>query len=559
MRIKVHFFAIIACLLVFTACKNKGGTRKDTIAVTPEQLQAKATDIIRSSIIHAAASGGTLSDSVILSQSRLSKLLYEKYEYVPVWCKEKNWLPAGDSFFHFIDKAQLFGLFPEDYHAKEIAAIRAQFYNDSLGKHDRKDALLWAKADMMLTDAFFQMVKDIKLGRLPQDSITLRKDSVLTDSFYMSQFDGIQQTSFAQVFQSLEPQHKGYLALKKAIPKFLDSADHRSFTKVPAPGKDPVGFNKALQKRLFEQGFIAYDSVAADSASIAQAVKKFQEKKNITVDGRAGEGTLRMLNDNDRDRFIRIAISMDKYKMLPEKMPSKYVWVNIPSYYMQLMDGDSVKINSKVVVGKTKTRTPVLTSNINELITYPQWVPPPSIVMKEILPAVKKNPGYLAKKGFSLVDSKGEEVDPYTVDWSKYSKGIPYRVVQGSGDANALGIMKFVFSNKYSVYLHDTNQRYLFGAAMRSLSHGCVRVQEWDKLTYYLLRNDSLSIGRGYSKADSVRTWLQNKQKRSVALKNKMPVFIRYITCEGKNGGIIFYDDIYGDDKKLKERYFASK
>lgn len=240
-------------------------------------------------------------------------------------------------------------------------------------------------------------------------------------------------------------------------------------------------------------------------------------------------------------------------------MPSKYVWVNIPSYYMQLMDGDSVKINSRVVVGKTKTRTPVLTSNINEMITYPQWVPPPSIVMKEILPAVKKNPGYLAKKGFSLWDSKGEEIDPYTVDWSKYSKGIPYRVVQGSGDANALGIMKFVFSNKYSVYLHDTNQRYLFGQTMRSLSHGCVRVQDWDKLTFYLLRNDSLSTGRASSRADSVRTWLQNKQKRSVALKNKMPVFIRYITCEGRNGEVIFYDDIYGDDKMLKEKYFASK
>jgi len=136
----------------------------------------------------------------------------------------------------------------------------------------------------------------------------------------------------------------------------------------------------------------------------------------------------------------------------------------------------------------------------------------------------------LARKGFSLVDSKGNEVDPYSVDWSKYSKGIPYRVVQGSGDANALGIMKFVFSNKYSVYLHDTNQRYLFGNAMRSLSHGCVRVQEWEKLAYYILRNDSLNAGSsGYTKIDSLKTWLQKKQKRSIAVRNKIPVYIRYI------------------------------
>lgn len=559
MRVNIILPAIV-CIFVFAACNNKGGKTKNTIAATPQQLQAQTVDYIKSSITDAAGNNGKLSDSLLLTQSRLAKLVYEKNNFVPVWCKEELWLPAGDSFFTIIDKAQLLGLFPEDYHVKELTHIRGLFKNDSLARGDRKDVALWAKADMLLTDAFVQMIKDVKLGRLPNDSVTLRKDSVLSDSFYLAQFTGlVQQGSVSQVIQSLEPRHKEYKLLKKGIQKFLDSASYGQYTKVPLPGKDPVTFKKMLQKRLFEEGFIAYDSVAADSVSLADAVKKFQQKKGIAVDGRAGEGTIRMLNDNDRERFIRIAISMDKYKMLPENMPARYVWVNIPSYYMQLMEGDSAKIASKIIIGKPKTRTPELTSNISELITYPQWVPPPSIIMKEILPAVKKNPGYLAKKGFSLLDSKGEEVDPYTVDWSKYNKGIPYRVVQGSGDANALGIMKFVFPNKYSVYLHDTNQRYLFGQTMRSLSHGCVRVQEWEKLTYYLLRNDSIQAGRSNSRADSVKTWLQNKQKRSIGLKSKMPVYIRYITCEGRNGGIAFYDDIYGDDKRLREKYFASK
>jgi murein L,D-transpeptidase YcbB/YkuD len=421
--------------------------------------------------------------------------------------------------------------------------------------------MLWSMADMMLTDAFVRLIKDIKLGRLPQDSVTLRKDSVLSDEFYQQQFDALQQTgSVNQLMQSLEPKQWGYRILKKGIQKFLDSADYRQFTIVPAPGKDAVQFNKALQKRLFEEGFIESDSISADSMKLAQAIKRFQQKKGIAVDGKAGEGTIRMLNINDHEKFIRVAISMDKYKMLPEKMPSKYIWVNLPSYQMQLMEGDSVKISSKIICGKPKTRTPLLTSAISELITYPQWVPPPSIVMKEILPAVKKNPGYLARKGFSLLDSKGEEVDPYSVDWSKYSKGIPYKVIQGSGDANALGILKFVFSNKYSVYLHDTNQRYLFGQIMRSLSHGCVRVQEWEKLAFYILRNDNINDGGGSNaKADSMRTWLQKKQKHIIAIKNKIPVFIRYITCEGKNGAIVFYDDIYGDDKMLRQKYFADK
>jgi murein L,D-transpeptidase YcbB/YkuD len=158
------------------------------------------------------------------------------------------------------------------------------------------------------------------------------------------------------------------------------------------------------------------------------------------------------------------------------------------------------------------------------------------------------------------VNSQGEEVDPYSVDWSKYSKGIPYRIVQGSGDANALGVIKFVFDNKYSVYLHDTNQRYLFANAMRSLSHGCVRVQSWQDLAWYILRNDSLNMkGGNYTRTDSVKTWLAKKEKRNITIRNKMPVFIRYFTCEGKNNGIIFYDDVYAEDKFLREKYFATK
>jgi L,D-transpeptidase YcbB len=553
------FICILLCL--FVACKNKS-SNSEHIASSPKELQEKTTDLIRSFIEKAINDNGRLEDStIILSQARLAKILYEKNAFNPTWCNKEQWLPAGDSLFHFIETAQLNGLFPEDYHVKELTIIRNKFFADSLLKNDRKDALLWSKADIMLTDAFVQIVKDVKLGRLPQDSITLRKDSVLSDDFYQEQFTALQQSSsLAQLINSLEPKHKGYQLLKEGIQKFLDSADYRQFTTVPYPEKDAAKFNMALQKRLYEGGFIAFDSTAADSSQLADAVKLFQKKKGIAVDGRAGEGTVRMMNVNDREKFIRIAISMDKYKMLPEKMPSRYIWVNASSNYLEVIDKGEVKMTSKVICGKPKTRTPVLTSNITELITYPQWVPPPSIVSKEILPAVKRNPGYLSRKGFSLVDSKGNEVDPYSVDWSKYNKTMPYRVVQGSGDANALGIMKFVFSNKYSVYLHDTNQRYLFGSSMRSLSHGCVRVQEWEKLALYILKSDSINVaGNSSSRIDSMQSWLQKKQKRSIAVRNKIPVYIRYFSCEGQKGGIVFYDDIYNEDKILRQKYFALK
>lgn len=301
------------------------------------------------------------------------------------------------------------------------------------------------------------------------------------------------------------------------------------------------------------------DSVMADSVQLAAAVKLFQKEKGMQVDGRAGEGTVRMLNVSDEEKFARIAISMDKFKKLPEQMPPKYIWVNAAANYLDLIEDDKLVFSSKVITGKPHTRTPLLNSAVSVLITYPQWVPPPSIVSKEILPAVRKNPGYLAKKGFSLLDKDGNEVDPYSVDWSKYSRGIPYRIVQGSGDANALGIIKFHFDNKYSVYLHDTNQRYLFGNAMRSLSHGCVRVQEWQKLARYILKTDSLKTTGKTHLADSMQKWLANKEKHHIPVKNKMPVYIRYLTCEGRNGELVFYDDIYGDDRVLREKYYAGK
>ncbi|MGH2553563.1 MAG: L,D-transpeptidase family protein, partial [Chitinophagaceae bacterium] len=471
MRIKALLYSSVItlyCFFVFIACGNKNKQKSVSIASTPADLQKKVKSYISTSIRFALNNHGILEDSSVkLVQPGLINLLYTKNDFTPIWCHKEQWLPVGDSLFLFIYSSKLFGLFPEDYHFDELNAIRNRFNIDSFAKTDRKDASIWAKADLMLTDGYIRLIKDIKLGRLPQDSITLRKDSVLSDSFYLQQYGLLQQAgSINHLMQSLEPDQVGYRFLKKGIRKFLDSADNKMYTIVPSPSKNAIQFKKDLQKRLYEEGFLESDSIMADSIQLVQAVKKFQQKRGIAVDGRVGEGTIRMLNYNDREKFIRIAISLDKYKMLPEKMPSKFIWVNIPAYEMQFFDGDSTILSSKIIIGKPATRTPQLNSAISSIITYPQWVPPPSIIMKEILPAVKKNPGYLAKKGFSLVDSKGEEVDPYSVDWSKYNKGIPYRVVQGSGDANALGILKFVFNNKFSVYLHDTNQRYLFGQTM---------------------------------------------------------------------------------------------
>lgn len=552
------YAAMVVSLVILHACGSKR-TKPAHIAATPEELQQKITNYIGKFLQQVSAGNrSTAGSSLQLSQPVCCNYLYEKNENMPLWCEQGNWKPPVDSLLSFIQESKLYGLFPQDYHANELSVIRKLFEADSLGKTAKWDALKWARSDVLLTDAFIQMLNDIKLGRLPNDSITLNKDTLLGADFFLQQYSALQQHgSMTALVQALEPQHGGYQQLKKGIPKFLQQADFKEHT--PVPSSNDPGYKIALQKRLYEGGYIAFDSVMADSVQLAEAVKKFQKEKKLTVDGKAGEGTIRMLNLSDKEKFIRIAISLDKYKKLPYPMPSRYIWVNASSNYLDVVQDGRVEFSSKVICGKPKTRTPLLNGAISQLITYPQWVPPPSIVTKEILPAVKKNPGYLSRKGFILLDKEGNEINPYSVDWSKYSKVVPYKIVQGSGDANALGVLKFYFDNKYSVYLHDTNQRYLFGNAMRSQSHGCVRVQEWQKLAFYILRNDSLHSSGKYRMADSLKTWLDLKIKRHITVKRKMPVYIRYITCEGRSGSLVFYDDVYGEDKMLREKYFTGK
>ena len=343
--------------------------------------------------------------------------------------------------------------------------------------------------------------------------------------------------------------------------------DRRVFTHVTYPfkkgdTKDSLYFIKLLQKRLAESNCINAGKKIPDSADLSVAIKKYQVQKGIKADGKYGKSLVASLNTNDAEKFKRIAITLDRYKQLPQKMPAQYIWVNLPAFYLEMINADTVVFESKVICGKPETRTPLLTSEISDIITYPTWTVPTSIIVKQYLPRLKNNPNYISRLGLKLMNGRGKAINPGSVNWAKYSKGIPYRIVQGSGDNNSLGVIKFNFDNPYAVYLHDTNQRYLFKNAARALSHGCVRVQEWEKLAYYIAGNDSTLSNKKDSlkyTADSIKNWIINKERHMIDVKNHIPLFIRYFSCEGKNGVIKFYEDIYGEDKQLMEKYFAKK
>jgi murein L,D-transpeptidase YcbB/YkuD len=172
-----------------------------------------------------------------------------------------------------------------------------------------------------------------------------------------------------------------------------------------------------------------------------------------------------------------------------------------------------------------------------------------------MLPKIQKDTNYLLKQNLMVVDKNDSVISPSSIDWYKLNKTyFPYLLRQRQGDDNSLGVMKFNFRNKYDVYLHDTNARGLFSRNSRALSHGCIRIQEWEKLSHFLVRNNEMKYN-----PDTLRAWINRQEKHIIADFLHIPIYIRYFTCEAQEGKIRFYEDIYGDDRLLAQRYFKGK
>lgn len=487
MSIRLLFPVFLVCIAI--GCHNNPKPPEKDIVKIPEQLKGRVKNNLEELLNYASGNNGKINDSMELKAWPLIKNIYEKSDYQVNWSKEDQWQPIADSMFQLLSTVWSYGLFPSDYPVASLTAIRNKIAADA---DSRKDAALWARADVLLTEAYLSIAKDVKLGRLKRDSLALNNDSLFTDDYFINHFNkAVASGNIASSIQELEPQHPGYVAIKAGITNWLQ--------------KDSLFYR-------------FYDSAL--------------------------------------QQFRHIAITLDRYKLLPDTMPSAYAWVNIPSFTLSIYNTDTLAFASKVIVGAPKTRTPELNSSITNFITYPQWTVPYSIIFKEMLPKIKKDVNYLAKENLMVVDKNDNVIDPQSINWSKMGKNhFPYLIRQREGDDNSLGAMKFNFRNKYNVYLHDTNARGLFSRSSRALSHGCVRVQKWDSLAYFLVRNDSARYSQ-----DTLKTWIQRQEKHTVSGFSRLPIFIRYYTVEGtKDSSLVFNKDIYKEDSVLAASYFAGK
>ncbi len=543
---------LVFAILFYSSCRQPAKPKPKEIVSEPELLNPKTEAIIRQALEYSSANNNRIDDSLVLDEGNFVRDAYSGTAKSRIWSNENEWLRQGDSIFSFISAAEKYGLFPGDYHYRNLNSIRTALKDSTI----QNDAALWARADLLMTDAFIHMGRHLKIGRLERDSVTLRVDTLFDGTFVNSLVIQVRAGRPPRdILEYLEPRHEGYLELRNALPAFLDSMDRTNYTRIDFPKTDTVLFLKQLQSRLFESAYILFNTKPADTTEMKTAILRAQEALGIKADGKAGPQLVKSLNNTGWEKFKRIAINLDRYKQLPEIFPERYVWVNLPSFKMQVYDSGLVTMESKVIVGQPKTRTPVLTSEITNFITYPQWTVPYSIIFKEMLPRIQKNVAYLAKENLMVVDKFDSVIDPYTINWSVLNKKyFPYLIRQREGDDNSLGVIKFNFRNKYSVYLHDTNARGLFARTNRAMSHGCVRVQDWNDLAKFLVSQDTVRYN-----PDTLAAWIQRAEKHIVQVKAKVPVFIRYFTVETKEGKIVFFEDIYEDDKLLRDRYFAKR
>jgi murein L,D-transpeptidase YcbB/YkuD len=290
------------------------------------------------------------------------------------------------------------------------------------------------------------------------------------------------------------------------------------------------------------------DTVLASEpdADLAEALKRFQARHGLPADGRLGPRTLAELNVTADARIEQIMANMERWRWLPHAIEPDYIAVNVPDASLSLVLNDHEMLQSRVVVGKPRSPTPILRAEGAGITVNPPWNVPSSIARKEILPKLKANPAYLRSQDMILMD--GPLGDPYglRVRWRDIPAGtFPYRLQQHPGQANALGTIKIELPNRFDVYLHDTPAKRAFASPVRDVSHGCVRVERILPLASYAL-SENLDAMTAISDA------VASGETEYLPLKRKLPVYFLYWTAfPASDGTLQFRPDIYGRDLRL--------
>jgi murein L,D-transpeptidase YcbB/YkuD len=442
------------------------------------------------------------------------------------------------------------GLNPEDYHLSQLLVLKLR-----LDDVESPDPSLLADYDILLTDSLVRLCYHIQFGKVDPESLDPAWNMtrrVRNQNPVGAIEKRLRTATLAKGLKNIRPEIDYYEQSKSVLKKYRAIQDDGGWEAVPEgptlkPGMaDPRIYQ--LRKRLAITG--DFEGTVSDSDNydedLKAAVLRFQARHRLKADGAVGKNTYAALNITVKQKIDQIRVNLERARWVFHDLPEAYIEVDIAGFQAYNFEGTNANWTSKVQVGKPFRKTPVFKSKIKYIVFNPTWTVPPTILQKDILPKIKKNPDYLTKMKISLIDRKGRTVDPNSVDWSKYSKNVPYTLRQEPGPHNALGRVKFIFPNKHFIYLHDTPSRSLFGRQDRAFSSGCIRVEKDIELAEILL-NDPEKWNR-----QSIQELIDTNKTRRVNLPKPKPVMLLYVTLRfDENDNYIFIKDVYERDQQV--------
>jgi murein L,D-transpeptidase YcbB/YkuD len=335
---------------------------------------------------------------------------------------------------------------------------------------------------------------------------------------------------------------------EQAITQYQNIAAQGGWQPVPDTKKLQLGVVDPdvvpLRTRLMVSGDLPQSAGVSEAfdSYVDSAVKRFQARHGLPADGAMGKYTYAAMNVSAQIRLGQLQTNLQRLRERAGTLGNRYVMVDIPATQVEAVENDRVVLRHAAIVGKIDRQTPIVDSKINEIIVNPYWNAPVSIVRRDIIPLMRKDPNYLKDSHIRLFAPDGSEVDPMTVDWST-DDAAKYRFRQDPGSDNAMASVKINFPSPDGVYMHDTPQQSLFGKLMRFDSSGCVRVQNVRDLVTWILR-DTPGWDRQHFEAA-----IKTGENTPVAVTNPVPVYFLYLSAWSTGPGVVqFRDDIYGLD-----------
>ena len=480
---------------------------------------------------------------------------YEGRSWNPYWVDGNGLSALANDWIQTIRTAWLHGLRPNDYHLELLNqyADQLQKMRVRAGNADPRIGIM----DVLLTDAFFRFSTHLLEGKVSPQHFDPHWISPDHKSDIMEMMNRLSvRRNIQETIHELAPPHADYWRLAHASVQLKSVADAGGWPVVEAestmrPGDRSPRVDR-LRTRLALSGDLETATEGGDlfDPMLEAAVRRFQFRHGLTIDGIVGKDTFAALNVAADQRWRQLMLNMERWRWLPRQWQDCRIIVNIAGFMLQGYRGDRKQIEMPVIVGKAYHKTPVFSEKMGYMVINPYWNVPSSIAVNELLPRLRKDPGYLVRNHYEVVagwESPVRVINPAQIDWKTVRAGsFPGRIRQKPGPWNALGRIKFMFPNRFHVYLHDTPDRRLFSNPRRAYSHGCIRVGSPTDLAMFLLQDDP-SWTR-----ERLEQLIATGERRTVRISQACAVHLLYWTAWiDENGELNFRDDIYERDKPL--------